>query len=58
MKMYMNVTAAVKTDGKWNLFKCVANENEELSKAAKKRFKKVTAIVVLETEELPIIDVL
>lgn len=58
MKMYMNVTAAVKADGKWNLFKCVADGKEELSKAVKKRFKKVTAIVVLETAELPIIDVL
>lgn len=53
----MKLTLAVKSDGKWSLLECVAIDRNELDKLLKKRFKKVDAVVTLESEELPIVDV-
>lgn len=53
----MKLTVAVKSNGKWSLLECVAIDRNELSKLLKKRFKNVDAVVELESEELPAVDV-
>ena len=53
----MKLTVAVKSNGKWSLLECVAIDRNELDKILRKRFKKMDAVVELESEELPAIDV-